>query len=113
MDGAERSIMVSGGIFFSNGLTVFNNTLYWTQVTPTAVLAIEPEGDQPRRVIYEDTTLRKQLNDIKAVHPLRQLLPPGKMRYILPAYLYSIVPFNQWLYIVCLPTAPLPRGSIS
>ena len=75
MDGAERSVLVNE-VYFSGGITAFNNTLYWTQMTPTAVLTMEPHGAQQRRIIYEDHSQSKLLHNIKVVYPHRRLLTP-------------------------------------
>ena len=55
MDGTDRSVIVPSGVFFSNGITVFNDTVYWTQMAPMAVMAMDVQGTHVR-IIYQDAT---------------------------------------------------------
>lgn len=76
-DGSDRTVIIPQGVYFSYGITLFEETLYWIQLAPiNGVYHSHKMGGEPVKMLYQGVS-SELLYDIKAVHPDRQYLPPG------------------------------------
>lgn len=76
LDGGEQFMIQDADIFFSEAMSLLNNTLYWIQSVPVGIFSTSKMGGEEAVTVYSGTWINP-FQDIKVVHSSRQLIHRG------------------------------------